>query len=70
MSRNPVPSAPTFDDYENPDAIRKVKPTATPPPLYDEVVQEDEEEKQFVHDDVETMTRTFDSSLITILSLI
>ena len=53
MSRHTVPSAPTFDEYENPDAILKVKPTATPPPLYDEVVQEDEEEKQFVRDDVE-----------------
>ena len=33
-----VPSAPTFDEYENPDAILSVK--SRPPPMYDDVVQE------------------------------
>ena len=40
MSRHSSPSAPTFDEYENPDAILSVK--AQPPPMYDDVVQEEE----------------------------
>ena len=40
MSRHSLPSAPAFDEYENPDAILNVK--SRPPPMYDDVVQEEE----------------------------
>ena len=53
MSRHPVPSAPTSDEYLDPDAIHNVKTSSSPPPRYDDVIQVSVEEVEVRFDDVE-----------------
>ena len=53
MSRHPVPSAPTSDEYLDPDAIHKVKTSSSPPPRYDDVIQVSVEKDEVRFDDVE-----------------
>ena len=49
---SPSPSAPTFDEYTDPEAILNVE--TTPPPRYKDIIQSsDKEEETFVPNDVE-----------------
>jgi len=54
MSLHPVPSAPTSDEYIDPDALL-LKVKTSPPPRYNDVIQVsvEEDEERFVPEDVE-----------------